>query len=273
MLGTIRDYPAKNPDAFSIVQRGRFVLRASVPLFAGKRILTPEGKDGDANGAVIKELIDAGELLAKGTLRHSYPHTWRSKAPVIFRATPQWFAAMDKPFKGSDGKTLRAARDAGDRATPNGIRTAGENRIGSMVEGRPDWVLSRQRAWGVPLAIFVHKKTGEILQRSRRQRAHRPKPSRPKAPTPGSTSPPSRFLGNDRNPDDYEQVQRHSRRLVRFRLDACLHGRTSHRCRTGRKKDRADLYLEGSDQHRGWFQSSLLESCGTTRPRAVSRRC
>ena len=80
---------------------------AKVPLFAGKRILTPEGKDGDANGAVIKELIERGKLLAKGTLRHSYPHSWRSKAPVIFRATPQWFVAIDKPMPGFGGKTLR----------------------------------------------------------------------------------------------------------------------------------------------------------------------
>jgi isoleucyl-tRNA synthetase len=100
-----------------------------VPLFAGKRILTPEGKDGDANGAVIKELIAAGKLLAKGTLRHSYPHSWRSKAPVIFRATPQWFAAIDKPMPKFGGDTLRAARDEGHRRYEM-VSAAGENRIG-----------------------------------------------------------------------------------------------------------------------------------------------
>src|SRR5471030_2887740 len=105
-----RDYPAKNLDAFNLVQPdGSFAPH--VPLFAGKRILTQEGKDGDANGAVIKELIAHNKLLAKGTLRHSYPHSWRSKAPVIFRATPQWFVAIDKPFsnmkEGMNGKTLR----------------------------------------------------------------------------------------------------------------------------------------------------------------------
>ena len=99
MTNLNRNYTRENPDAFGVVKEdGSFA--ANVPLFAGKRILTPEGKDGDANGAVIKALIEAGGLLAKGTLRHSYPHSWRSKAPVIFRATPQWFAAMDKPYKG-----------------------------------------------------------------------------------------------------------------------------------------------------------------------------
>ena len=136
-------------------------MRRSVPLFAGKRILTPEGKDGDANGAVIKELIERGKLLAKGTLRHSYPHSWRSKAPVIFRATPQWFVAIDKAcFIG--GKTLRELALAAIKET-KWYPPRGENRIGAMVEGRPDWVLSRQRAWGVPLAIFVDKKTGQVL--------------------------------------------------------------------------------------------------------------
>ncbi len=99
-------YAANNPDAFNVVQEdGAFAPH--VPVFAGKRILTPEGKDGDANGAVIKELIGAGKLLAKGSLRHSYPHSWRSRAPVIFRATPQWFAAMDKPIAKFAGDTLR----------------------------------------------------------------------------------------------------------------------------------------------------------------------
>src|SRR5262249_49706491 len=103
-----RDAFANSPDPFNIVAGdGTFTEKAILPSLVGKRILTPEGKDGDANGAVIKELIGAGALLAKGTLRHQYPHSWRSKAPVIFRATPQWFAAIDKPFDGSHGKSLR----------------------------------------------------------------------------------------------------------------------------------------------------------------------
>ena len=106
MTSTYPDYAAKNPDAFSLVEPdGSY--GPNVPHFAGKRILTPEGKDGDANGAVIKALIERGKLLAKGTLRHSYPHSWRSKAPVIFRATPQWFVAIDKPMPEFGNKTLR----------------------------------------------------------------------------------------------------------------------------------------------------------------------
>jgi isoleucyl-tRNA synthetase len=253
-----KDYPAKHPDAFSIVNEdGSF--NEKVPLFAGKRILTPEGKDGDANGAVIKELIAAGALLAKGSLRHSYPHSWRSKAPVIYRATPQWFAAMDKSFKGSGEKTLRQIAMQAIRDT-KWYPKAGENRIGSMVEGRPDWVLSRQRAWGVPLAIFVEKKTGIILDNAE-VNARITEAFEKEGADAWFNSPPSRFLGN-LPADDYEQV--------RDILDVWFDSGSTHVFTveqpiepTWPRKDRADLYLEGSDQHRGWFQSSLLESCGT----------
>ena len=258
MLSLDRDYPAKNPDAFSLVQPdGSYAPH--VPAFAGKRILTPEGKDGDANGAVIKELIAHGKLLAKGSLRHSYPHSWRSKAPVIFRATPQWFVAIDKPFH--DGKTLRelALKAIGEtRWYP----PRGANRIGSMVEGRPDWVLSRQRAWGVPLAIFVEKKTGQVLNDAavfkRIEQAFEAEGA-----DAWFISPPSRFLGEGRNPDDFEQVT--------DILDVWFDSGSTHVFVVEQpidanwpRAERADLYLEGSDQHRGWFQSSLLESVGTT---------
>ena len=258
MLSTFEGYAAKNPDAFSIVaEDGSF--RASVPLFAGKRILTPEGKDGDANGAVIRELIAANALLAKGTLRHSYPHSWRSKAPVIYRATPQWFAYMDKPFKGSNGKSLRelAMKAIGDTKW---YPKSGQNRIGAMVEGRPDWVLSRQRAWGVPIAIFVNKKTQEVLNDDA-VNARIKEIFQKEGADAWFSSPPSRFLGN-LNADDYEQVK--------DILDVWFDSGSTHAFTVENpieaawpKKDRADLYLEGSDQHRGWFQSSLLESCGT----------
>jgi isoleucyl-tRNA synthetase len=259
LVGLDRQYPAKNPDAFSIVNEdGSF--NEKVPLFAGMHILSRDGKkDGDANGAVIKELIAAGALLAKGTLRHSYPHSWRSKAPVIFRATPQWFAAMDKPFKGSNGKTLRQIAMEAIRAT-KWIPPQGENRIGSMVEGRPDWVLSRQRAWGVPLAIFVNKKSGEILNDTA-VNARIIEAFEKEGADVWFNSPPSRFLGN-LNADDYEQVRDildvwfDSGSTYIFTVENPLEA-------SWPKKDRADLYLEGSDQHRGWFQSSLLESCGT----------
>ena len=258
MVGADRDYPRKNPDAFNLVlPDGSYA--PNVPVFAGKRILTPEGKDGDANGAVIKELIAHGKLLAKGTLRHSYPHSWRSKAPVIFRATPQWFVAIDKVFH--DGKTLRelAMKAIGETTW---YPPRGANRIGAMVESRPDWVLSRQRAWGVPLAIFVDKKSGEVLNDPAVfERIE--KVFEAEGADAWFTSPPARFLGEGRNPDDYEQVT--------DILDVWFDSGSTHVFVVEKpidpdwpKADRADLYLEGSDQHRGWFQSSLLESVGTT---------
>src|SRR5262249_16969025 len=171
-----------------------------VPLFAGKKILTPEGKDGDANGAVIKELIGRGALLAKGTLRHQYPHSWRSKAPVIFRATPQWFAAIDQPFGGSEGGSLRQVALAGIAAT-RWYPRAGESRIGAMVRERPDWVLSRQRAWGVPIAIFVEKKTGELL-RDEDVNARIAEIFEKEGADAWFNSPPSRFLEKERDPNE-----------------------------------------------------------------------
>ncbi|MEI9889031.1 MAG: isoleucine--tRNA ligase [Rhizomicrobium sp.] len=258
MTATFPGYAAQHPDAFNVVKEdGSF--NTHVPLFAGKFILSRDGKkDGDANKSVIAALIEAGALLAQGTLRHSYPHSWRSKAPVIFRATPQWFAAMDKEIPGGGTLRQRAMKAIGDtRWYP----PSGENRIAGMVKDRPDWVLSRQRAWGVPLAIFVDKKTDTILNdpevNERIGDAFE---------TEGAdawfNSPPSRFLGNDRDPADYEQVK--------DILDVWFDSGSTHVFAVERplekewpQKDHADLYLEGSDQHRGWFQSSLLESCAT----------
>ncbi len=259
MLSLDKEYPAKHPEAFSLVQPdGSYA--ADVPLFAGKRILTPEGKDGDANGAVIKELIERGKLLAKGTLRHSYPHSWRSKAPVIFRATPQWFVAIDRPMREHGGRTLRQlALKAIDET--GWYPPRGANRIGSMVEGRPDWVLSRQRAWGVPLAIFVEKKSGRVLNDPnvfKRIAAA----FEDEGADAWFTSPPERFLGEGRRAQDYEQVT--------DILDVWFDSGSTHVFTFENpidphwpKAEQADLYLEGSDQHRGWFQSSLLECVGT----------
>jgi isoleucyl-tRNA synthetase len=258
MTGLNRNYTRENPDAFSVVKEdGSYA--ANVPLFAGKRILTPEGKDGDANGAVIKELIAANALLAKGTLRHSYPHSWRSKAPVIFRATPQWFAAMDKALPGGGTLRERSMKAIGDTKW---YPASGENRIAGMVKDRPDWVLSRQRAWGVPLAIFVNKKTDEILNdhavNARINEAFKSEGADAWF-KPGSAE---RFLGNQYKADDYEQVK--------DILDVWFDSGSTHVFTVEQplepewpQKDHADLYLEGSDQHRGWFQSSLLESCAT----------
>ena len=257
ITSTYPGYAASNPDAFSLVEPdGSY--GPNVPYFAGKKILTAEGKDGDANGAVIKALIEKGKLLAKGNLRHSYPHSWRSKAPVIFRATPQWFVAIDKPFM--SGKTLRQLAMQAIVET-KWYPPRGQNRIGAMVESRPDWVLSRQRAWGVPLAIFVEKKSGQVLNDpavfKRIEEAFMAEGA-----DAWFTSEPSRFLGEGRNPDDYEQVK--------DILDVWFDSGSTHVFTVEApidphwpKADQADLYLEGSDQHRGWFQSSLLESVGT----------
>ncbi len=242
----------------TIDEEGKFY--DDVPIFAGKRILTPDGKDGDANGAVIKELINAGKLLAKSSLRHSYPHSWRSKAPVIFRATPQWFVGIDKPMPQFGNDTLRERAMLAISDT-KWYPESGRNRIGSMVEGRPDWVVSRQRAWGVPIAIFVNKKSGEVLN-DKAVNTRIFEAFQKEGADAWFASPPARFLGNDYNPDDYEQVK--------DILDVWFDSGSTHVFTVENpiepewpRADHADLYLEGSDQHRGWFQSSLLESCGT----------
>ncbi|HQS46436.1 MAG TPA: class I tRNA ligase family protein, partial [Xanthobacteraceae bacterium] len=143
------------------------------PGFAGKRVITEKGEKGDANQAVIDALVAAGNLLARGRLKHQYPHSWRSKKPVIFRNTPQWFIAMDQDIRNADGTaaprpatlagneadTLRARALAGIK-TVDWVPAAGENRITGMIASRPDWVVSRQRAWGVPIAVFV-KEVGD----------------------------------------------------------------------------------------------------------------
>jgi isoleucyl-tRNA synthetase len=229
-----------------------------VPLFAGLKVLETEGKKtgkfGPANGAVMDRLIEAGTLLARGRMEHSYPHSWRSKAPVIFRNTPQWFIRMDQPL--GDGTTLRsrALKAIADTAF---YPDAGRNRIGSMVEGRPDWLISRQRAWGTPLAMYVDKATGQPLQ-DEAVNARILAAIREGGADAWFVRPDTDFLGASYDPADYEKVE--------DILDVWFDSGSTHAFTLeGRENSKwpADLYLEGSDQHRGWFQSSLLEGCGT----------
>ncbi|MCU0944278.1 MAG: isoleucine--tRNA ligase [Rubritepida sp.] len=203
-----------------------------------------------AHDAVYAACEKAGTLVAKGKLTHSYPHSWRSKKPVIFRATPQWFIAMD------DANAIRAkAMDA--IAATRFIPESGRNRIGGMVASRPDWCISRQRAWGVPIAVFVEKRSGEVLRDPTVMRrivdAFRTEGADAWY-QPGAAA---RFLGNERNPADYEQVM--------DIVDVWFESGSTHAfvLPPHDLPFPADLYLEGSDQHRGWFQSSLLESVGT----------
>ncbi len=220
-----------------------------VPLFAGKRVLTPSGKKGDADGAVIAALKAAGHLLAEGKLTHSYPHSWRSKAPLIFRNTPQWFVSMDR--NGLREKALAAIDDTVF------VPPQGRNRLYSMIETRPDWCISRQRAWGVPIAVFVDRRTGEPL-RDPAVVERIAAAFEQEGADAWFVSPPERFLGEGRDPKDYEQI--------RDIVDVWFESGCTHAFVLERNPELAwpaSLYLEGSDQHRGWFHSSLLESCGT----------
>jgi isoleucyl-tRNA synthetase len=213
-----------------------------VPLFAGVHVFK-------AAEPVCAALIEAGGLAARGKLVHSYPHSWRSKAPLIYRATPQWFIRMDGP-EHIRAKALQAIDDT--IFVPDQAR----RRIGSMVAGRPDWCISRQRAWGVPIALFVERATGEILRDPEVQARIRAAFEVEGADA-WFTSPPQRFLGNDRDPAAYEQV--------RDIVDVWFESGSTHAFVLEARglPWPADLYLEGSDQHRGWFQSSLLEAVGT----------
>ena len=245
-------------------------LTDEAPGFEGERVITDKGKVGNANKAVIDALIEAGALVARGKLKHQYPHSWRSKTPVIFRNTPQWFLAMDRPFANAQGgKTLRVlAVDAIERT--RWAPPSGENRIKGMVANKPDWVLSRQRAWGVPLSIFVRKDGHEILFDEEVNARIADAYEREGADAWFAEGAKERFLGakHDANAydkvDDLVEVWFDSGSTHAFVLEDPEHfpGLAGIR-RTIDGGEDTVMYLEGSDQHRGWFQSSLLESCGT----------
>ncbi len=255
------------------------VFTGDAPGFEGKRVLTETGDKGDANDAVIKALVEANALIARGRLKHQYPHSWRSKKPVIFRNTPQWFIAMDKPLKGVPKSGNQSLRQLALKAIEETewVPGSGENRIRGMVEGRPDWVVSRQRAWGVPITVFRNSETGEVIPS--------PKFAKSKelirriadafddegADVWFADDAKERFLdGLVDDTAEWEQVRDildvwfNSGSTHAFVLDDPKHfpGLAGVKRQRDGGKDRV-MYLEGSDQHRGWFQSSLLESCGT----------
>ncbi|EPX84691.1 Isoleucyl-tRNA synthetase [Rubellimicrobium thermophilum DSM 16684] len=273
------------PMTHNVLEDGRY--RLDLPLFGGQAIITPEGQEGPANVSVIKALHAAGALFAKGRLRHSYPHSWRSKAPLIYRNTPQWFVAIDKPLDDGlcqHGATIRERALRSIDELVQWIPPSGRNRLRAMMEMRPDWVLSRQRAWGVPLTLFVRRgarpDSPDFLLRDPRVNAriveiferegadawypNVPLPVLTREGTPEQEAEKARvkarFLEGLVNPDEWDQV---------FDiLDVWFDSGSTHafvlRDRPDGTPDGiADLYLEGTDQHRGWFHSSLLQACGT----------
>lgn len=217
------------------------------------RIIDDNGKKGNANQAVIDELIKRNALFARGRLKHSYPHSWRSKKPIIFRNTPQWFVFMDKEL--GDGTTLRSrALKAIDDT--RFVPAAGQNRIRAMIEERPDWVLSRQRAWGVPIAVFADA-DGNVLRDEAVNQRIMDAFEKEGADAWFAAGAKERFLGNH-DASKWQQVM--------DILDVWFDSGSTHVFTLEDRPDLkwpADVYLEGSDQHRGWFHSSLLESCGT----------
>src|SRR5882757_4305381 len=245
------------------------------PGFKGKRVITQKGDKGDANEAVIKALAGAGMLIGRGRLKHQYPHSWRSKKPVIFRNTPQWFIALDKPIAQDGatkpGDTLRNRALAAIKVT-RWVPPQGENRITGMIESRPDWVISRQRAWGVPITVFVRPQgdgSVDILQDERVNKRIAEAFEQEGADAWYAEGARERFLGELSNEDwrkvdDILDVWFDSGSTHAFVLEDPVHFPSLAGIRR-RKDGGADtvMYLEGSDQHRGWFHSSLLESCGT----------
>ncbi len=253
------------PMTYNVLEDGSF--RQDLPFFGGAVIFDHKGKEKDANKRVIDKLVEVHALLARGRMKHSYPHSWRSKAPLIFRNTPQWFAAIDVPVGGDNtyGETIRerALRSIDELVT--WTPQTGRNRLYSMIEARPDWVLSRQRAWGVPLTCFTKqgaKPTDpDFLLRDPAVNARVVAAFREEgADAWYAEGAKARFLGNEYEPEDWDQV---------FDiLDVWFDSGSTHAFVLRDREDGtpdgiADVYLEGTDQHRGWFHSSMLQACGT----------
>jgi isoleucyl-tRNA synthetase len=241
------------------------------------RVIDDSGKKGDANKAVIDALIERNMLFARGRLKHSYPHSWRSKKPVIFRNTPQWFVHMDKKlsenkinisdiavnwFGAPDAEVApvedtlrhRALRAVADTRF---VPPAGQTRLGKMIAERPDWVLSRQRAWGVPICVFADE-DGNVLRDDAVNQRILDAFEKEGADAWFAEGAKERFLGNAHDAAKWT--------MVKDILDVWFDSGSTHTFTLEDRPDLkwpADVYLEGSDQHRGWFHSSLLESCGT----------
>lgn len=240
LVGLRYKLPMDNP----VMSDGCF--RSDVPMVAGMKVW-------DANDVIIGTLKASGHLLSNKKLQHSYPHCWRHKTPIIYRATPQWFIGMDKAGQG--GATLRdSAMNAVD--ITEFFPAWGRARLEAMIEGRPDWVVSRQRNWGVPMPFFIHKETGQLHPRSQElleQVAQRIEKAGIEA---WFSLDPRELLGDEA--EVYEKIQ--------DTLDVWFDSGSTHYAVLRQRPELgwpADLYLEGSDQHRGWFQSSMLTSCAT----------
>ena len=251
---------------YNVMDDGGF--RADLPFFGGHYILNRKGGEGTANKAVIDKLVEVGGLLARGKIKHSYPHSWRSKAPVIYRNTPQWFAAVDKPVNDDQDTYGTTIRERALRSIDELVKwtpQTGRNRLYSMIEARPDWVLSRQRAWGVPLTCFTKKGAlptdPDFLLRNDDVNARIAEAFEVEgADAWYADGAKERFLGGLVDADAYDQV---------FDiLDVWFDSGSTHAFvlrdrEDGTEDGIADVYMEGTDQHRGWFHSSLLQACGT----------